>query len=168
MPVTAKLSKRFYDTFGDEIANELVDWFNQVDATYRADLREFNELNFQRFDAKLEQRLSAFRTELVDQLRDEFRTGLAAVRDELRTDLTAVRDELGTRMTSAESAIAMLKAETEKGMASLRVAVAEQRTETAKQLSKLRTELLRWMVGLWMATIGTLAGLMLGLYQLAS
>ena len=28
-----------------------------MDATYRADLRELNELNFQRFDAKLEQRL---------------------------------------------------------------------------------------------------------------
>ena len=58
MPVTAKLSKRFYDTFGEEIANELVDWFNAVDNTYRADLREFNELNFARFDAKLEQRLT--------------------------------------------------------------------------------------------------------------
>jgi hypothetical protein len=28
-----------------------------VDATYRADLRELDELNFQRFDAKVEQRL---------------------------------------------------------------------------------------------------------------
>jgi len=35
-----------------------VDWFNQVDATYRSDLRELNESNFQRFDAKLEQRLA--------------------------------------------------------------------------------------------------------------
>ncbi len=55
MPVTAKLSRKFYETFGDEIANELVEWFNAVDATYRADL---NELNFSRFDAKLEQRLA--------------------------------------------------------------------------------------------------------------
>jgi len=58
MPVTAKLSRKFYDTFGDEIANELVEWFNQVDATYRGDLRELNELNFGRFDAKLEQRVA--------------------------------------------------------------------------------------------------------------
>ena len=57
-PVTAKLSRKFYETFGDEIANDLVDWFNAVDATYRADLRELNELNFARFDAKLEQRLA--------------------------------------------------------------------------------------------------------------
>jgi hypothetical protein len=44
MPATAKLSRRFYEQFGDEIANELVEWFNSVDATYRADLRELNEL----------------------------------------------------------------------------------------------------------------------------
>jgi len=35
-----------------------------VDATYRADLRELNELNFARFDAKLEQRLAELKAEL--------------------------------------------------------------------------------------------------------
>ncbi len=58
MPVTAKLSQKLYDKLGEDVANELVDWFNAVDATYRADLRELNELNFARFDAKLEQRLA--------------------------------------------------------------------------------------------------------------
>jgi hypothetical protein len=65
MPVTAKLSKRFYDVLGEDIANELVDWFNAVDSTYRTDLRELNELNFARFDAKLEQRLAEFKAELL-------------------------------------------------------------------------------------------------------
>lgn len=58
MPVTARLSRRFYDQFGDDVANELVEWFNQVDATYRLELRELNEMNFARFDARLEQRVS--------------------------------------------------------------------------------------------------------------
>jgi hypothetical protein len=58
MPVTAKLSRRFYDRFGDEITNELVDWFNAVDATYRSDLRETNELNFARFMASVDQRFA--------------------------------------------------------------------------------------------------------------
>ena len=57
---------QFYDTFGDEIANELVEWFNRVDATYRADLRELNELNFGRFDAKLDQRMAEVRKDLAD------------------------------------------------------------------------------------------------------
>ena len=54
MPVTAKLSRKFYEQFGDELTNELVEWFNQVDATYRADLRELNDLNFARFQARLD------------------------------------------------------------------------------------------------------------------
>jgi len=65
LPVTAKLSKRFYDVLGEDVANEVVDWFNAVDLTYRTDLRELNELNFARFDAKLEQRLAEFRAELA-------------------------------------------------------------------------------------------------------
>ncbi len=72
MPVTAKLSKAFYERLGEQIANELVDWFNAVDATYRNDLRELNEANFARFDAKLEQRITELRSELLA----EFRTGL--------------------------------------------------------------------------------------------
>jgi hypothetical protein len=83
VPVTARLSKRFYDVLGEDVANELVDWFNAVDLTprfargglYRTDLRELNELNFARFDAKLEQRLA--------ELRTEFRTDLQQVRSEL-------------------------------------------------------------------------------------
>ena len=58
MPVTAKLSRKFYERLGDEIANEMVEWFNSVDTAYRTDLRELNELNFARFDAKVEQRFA--------------------------------------------------------------------------------------------------------------
>jgi hypothetical protein len=89
VPVTAKLSKEFYDRLGEGVANELVDWLNAVDATYRADLRELNELNFARFDAKLDQRLAEqdakwerrfadLRLELAE-LRTEMRQGFAAV-----------------------------------------------------------------------------------------
>lgn len=58
MPVTARFSKKFYDKLGEDIAQEMVDWFNQVDATYSSNLRDLNELNFARFDAKSEQRLA--------------------------------------------------------------------------------------------------------------
>ncbi len=68
MPVTVKLSKLLNDRLGEEIADELVNWFNQVDATYRGDLREINELNFARFDAKLEQRIAALEAKLSAKL----------------------------------------------------------------------------------------------------
>ena len=64
MPVTAKLSRKFYEKLGDEVANELLEWFNLVDATYRSDLRELNELNFARFDAKVEQRVAELRADM--------------------------------------------------------------------------------------------------------
>ena len=86
MPVTAKLSRKFYEKFGDDLTNELVEWFNQVDATYRGDLRELNELNFARFDAKLEQRaaqLDAKIDRLAAELRADIRTGLANLKAEL-------------------------------------------------------------------------------------
>ena len=72
MPVTAKLSLKFYEKLGEDVANELVEWFNSVDATYRSDLRELNELNFARFDAKLEQRISQLRAELQAEMREGF------------------------------------------------------------------------------------------------
>lgn len=68
MPVTARLSKAFYDRLGEQVTNELVEWFNLVDATYRSDLRELNELNFARFEAKLDQGISELRAELVRRI----------------------------------------------------------------------------------------------------
>ena len=72
MPVTARLSKHFYETLGEDVTNELVEWFNAVDATYHASLRELNDSNFARFEAKLaenharfEQRLSELKSELI-------------------------------------------------------------------------------------------------------
>lgn len=64
MPVTAKLSRKFYEKLGDDIANELVEWFNAVDATYRSNLRELNDLNFARFEATLDQRVAELRAEM--------------------------------------------------------------------------------------------------------
>ena len=66
MPVTAKLSKLFYERLGEQVANELVEWFNAVDEPYRSDLRELNELNFARFDAKLEQRIAEVRVTISE------------------------------------------------------------------------------------------------------
>jgi len=86
MPVTAKLSQKFYERFGDDLANELVTWLNQVDATYRGEFRELFEVHFSRFDAKLEQRVVEIRAELREEigaLRGDLRHGLAEVRTEI-------------------------------------------------------------------------------------
>jgi glutathione S-transferase len=62
-PVTAKLSLKFYERFGDDIAMSL--WTDSiVDATYRSGLRELRDLNYARFDAKLEQRVAELRADI--------------------------------------------------------------------------------------------------------
>lgn len=66
-----------------------------VDATYRSDLRELNELNFARFDAKLEQRLSELKLELTTELRSEVR--------ELRSEMHAGFARTDQRMAEFET-----------------------------------------------------------------
>lgn len=137
MPVTAKLSKRFYDVLGEDVANELVEWFNAVDLTYRQDLRELNELNFARFDAKLEQRLAEVRAELrqvMAELRSELRQEIAELRSELLGEIAQSRTDTSTEFGLVRTGI-----------------------------QQVRTELLRWMFGFWVTTLLALGGMMIGL-----
>jgi len=147
VPVTAKLSKQFYDTFGEQIANELVDWFNQVDETYRTDLRELNELNFSRFDAKLEQRLAELDAKWGGRWMEldakwgtrwtELDAKLEQRIAELRTETTALRKDLESGFARAEARV-------------------EQR------LAQVKSDLVKWMFAFWaptaLATVGTALG----------
>jgi hypothetical protein len=109
MPVTAKLSQRFYQRFGDELTNELVDWFNAVDATYRSDLRDLNEINFARFDAKLEQRFAQFESKVdqrfaltdarIDALKMDLEAKMGQRFSEQRETLTGQLSAFESRMT---------------------------------------------------------------------
>ena len=104
MPVTARLSRLFYERFGEQVTNELVDWFNQVDATYRNELRELNEANFARFDAKLEQRIAELRAEFtagLAELRAEVRSSVVEVRSDLRSSEAAIRGEFRSTVERA-------------------------------------------------------------------
>src|SRR5256885_7449236 len=103
VPVTAKLSRKFYEKLGDEVANELVEWFNAVDATYRSDLRDLNELNFARFDAKVEQRWA--------QLDAKLEQRLAQVEAKLEQRLAQVDAKLEQRLAQVEPGLAPADAE---------------------------------------------------------
>ena len=58
MPVTATLSREFYEKFGDSIVVELINLLNTVDADSKASLRELNDANFARFDATMKQQFA--------------------------------------------------------------------------------------------------------------
>jgi hypothetical protein len=93
MPVTARLSKRFYEILGEDVANEMVDWFNAVDTTYKADLRDLIEVQAQRFDAKLEQRLAETRADLRSEI-GQVRAEVGQVRAEMGVGFAQLRAEL--------------------------------------------------------------------------
>ena len=101
MPVTAKLSRKFYEQLGDDVAAELVDWFNAVDATYKAELREINDLNWERFKATLHAEISSLRAELRGEisalegkLLGEISSLRAELRGEFRSDMKAMKADL--------------------------------------------------------------------------
>ena len=103
MPVTAKLSRKFYEKFGDDLTNELVNWMNQVDATYRTEFRDLFEVHFGRFDAKLEQRVAQ-----LDAKFDQRVTQLDAKFEQRVTQLEARLDQ---RMEQLETRIERMKSE---------------------------------------------------------
>lgn len=126
MPVTARLSKRFYEQLGDDVANELVEWFNTVDATYRADLLSMNELNFARFDAKVEQRFAQ--------------------------QWAQIETRFAQMDTKWERRFAELDAKWEKRFTELDAKIDQ-------SAATLKSEILRWMVGLWLTSALGIAGL---------
>lgn len=68
-----------------------------MDATYRADLRELNELNFARFDAKREQRLAEYDAkweQRIAQLDSKWEHRLSRLEVKLATDLATQKAEL--------------------------------------------------------------------------
>ena len=108
MPVTAKLSRKFYERLGDDITNELVDWFNMVDATYRSELRELNELNYARFDAKLEQRIA--------ELRAEFNSRIAELRADMHAGFAKLHAKFENRFLGMDTKLAQLETRLTKRM----------------------------------------------------
>src|ERR1044071_930027 len=124
MPVTARLSQLFYERLGEQIASELVDWFNAVDATYRSDLRELNELNFARFDARLEQRMAELEARLGERM-------------------AALEARLGERMAALEARVDVRIAE-------LHALLERRLGEQTRWLFVAWASLLIPIIGLWM------------------
>ena len=142
MPVTAKLSQEFYEKLGDKVVNELVNLLNLVDANSRSDLRELNEGNFARFDAKVEQRFAESDARLEKrfaeaEVRLEKRFAEAEVRLEKRFAEAEVR--LEKRFAEFRSEIEKRFAESEEKVGK-RLAAFETRIETRLSASEAKND----------------------------
>lgn len=63
MAITSRLSRKLHETFGQEAAEDLVDWMRGID-TQRAELRELNELSVSRLEARMDARIGELRAEM--------------------------------------------------------------------------------------------------------
>lgn len=96
--------------------NELVEWFNMVDATYRSELRELNELNYARFEAKLEQRIA--------ELRAELRAGFARLEARSDAQMEMRFGGVASRFSSIDVKLAQLETRLTKRMFAFWIAQA--------------------------------------------
>ena len=152
MPVTARLSKAFYDRFGEQVVTELVEWFNLVDATYRNDLREINELNFARFDAKLEQRIVESEARIEKRMFEfEARIERRMFEFEARIEKRMFEFE-----ASIEKRMTALEASVEKHLSGFQHTV----DQLAAAFERGQKEQLRYLIGAW----SVLAVMIIGLY----
>jgi len=76
MPITAKLSRQFYERFGDDIVNELVEWLNAVDQSYRQEFKDLFDANFSRLERELVAMEQRFELRLA-QVRAELEASIA-------------------------------------------------------------------------------------------
>jgi hypothetical protein len=141
MPVTARLSKAFYDRLGEDIAGELVTWFNAVDATYRSDLQTLNEGNFVHFDAISAQRF-AEQDARIERRFAEF---------EVKVDRRFA--EMDAKF---EKRFAEMDAKFEKRF-------AEQDAKIERRLAELESRLVMRMFAFWAGSMVTLGGLIIAL-----
>ena len=133
MPVAIKLSREFYERFGDRIANEFVEVLNQVDLAYRDDLRELNEANFRRLDAKWD-RLEA----KLDLALAEFRAEWQKFQSEMRQEMSEFKLEIRSEMS----------------------ALREENTGLRGDMERLRADMLKWMFLFWATSLLTMVGIL--------
>jgi hypothetical protein len=158
MPLTAKLSRKFYETFGDQIATELVEWFNQVDSAYRSEFRDLFEVHFGRFEAEQRQLGGTFGAKL-GQVGDTFGAKLEQVGNTFGAKLEQVEATFGARL---EQLAATVDAKLEQFRAEMRAEYATKSEVTALRIriEALESRLIRWMFIFWIGTLGTLVALL--------
>lgn len=101
MPVTAKLSRTFYDKLGDDIANELVEWFNLVDAQSRSDLRQLLDSQLKEFRADVRADLGG----VESRLRGEFDRQVALLEGRMLARFGVLEGKIESSVATAKAGL---------------------------------------------------------------
>ncbi|MGH7668062.1 MAG: hypothetical protein ACRENQ_01110 [Gemmatimonadaceae bacterium] len=103
MAVAVKLSRKLFETLGDEAAEAMVGWMESVERN-RAELREISDMAFARIDARFGQAEARF-----GQMESRFEAlldrRLTVLRDELRDEMHAGFARLDATISNVEMKI---------------------------------------------------------------
>jgi tetrahydromethanopterin S-methyltransferase subunit G len=138
MPTAVKFSQEFYERFGHQAVDELVNYLNRIDSGYRSELTELNELNFRRFDDKLERRAAEL----------EARIDVKAAELEARIDVNAA--ELEARI---DTKVAELEARIDTKVAELEARIDTKAAELEARIGEAERRLIRWLFAFWAPTM---------------
>jgi hypothetical protein len=162
MLISALLSQKLRDSFGDEAADEMVDWMQRIDSE-RSHLRELNTVNLARHEAVLGERFAEERLEARAEFaafREEMRAEFATFREEMRAEFATFREE-----TRAE--FATFREETRAEFAALRLEMragfAKAHDETAQLEARVErrfNDMMRWSLLFWVSSLATVVALL--------
>jgi hypothetical protein len=131
MPVSPRLSRKLQQTLGDDAAEDLVSWIQNVEAQ-RAELRELNDLNYSRLDARL--------TEL---------------RRDMQADVAAMHADLGELRQEMRTGFATSAGQLERMAGQLRQEMAQLETRLERRMG----DLIKWSFVFWVSAVGAIAAL---------
>ncbi len=118
MPV-AKLSREFYDRFGDKVTDELVNCLNSIEASYRAEIKDLFAAHFGRFEEKLERRLA-----------------------ETTAHLRRFEEKLGRRLAETAADLGRFEEKLERRL-------AETQAELRVEIHSVKADLIKWTFVFW-------------------
>ena len=129
MPV-AKLSREFYDKFGDKLTDELVNCLNSIEGSYRAEIKDLFAAHFGRFEEKLE-RYAAETAAQLARFEKRFEHRLA----ETATDFARFEADTTTRFAGFEE--------------KLEHRLAATKAELQVEIHSVKADLIKWTFVFW-------------------
>jgi hypothetical protein len=163
MPVTAKLSKRFYDAFGEDLANELVELISMVGAASHDELTRLADeyhtrlrLELERFATKADLERFATNADL-----ERFPTKADLERFATKADLErfATKADLERFATKADLERFATKADLQHF--ATKADLAALRNELRADMSAMKADLMKWMLVFWVGTSVTTISMVL-------
>ncbi len=148
MPITAKLSNKFYEKLGDDVANELVDWLNLVDTSYRQEFKDLFDANFRR----LESEMGGLREHMEARMAG-LRSEMAGLRERVEAKIAGMEGVMNARLLGVEGRMVELQ---DRLLAEVDAKFQSIQVQTGKQ----KWSLLTWTILMWLGTLGLMAAML--------